>query len=43
VNDADDTLPATPRDPAALLKLAQRWDIDSSLARVVTALDKAAG
>jgi 5'-3' exonuclease len=43
VNDADDALPAAPRDPDALLALAERWDIDSSLARVVTALDKAAG
>lgn len=43
VNDADDTLPAEPRDPDALLELAKRWDIDSSLARVVTAMAKAAG
>jgi 5'-3' exonuclease len=38
----DDTLPATPADPDALVALADRWGIESSLSRLVTALSKAA-
>jgi 5'-3' exonuclease len=36
--DIDDRLPPGPADPEALLALAERWGIDSSLARVVDAL-----
>jgi len=36
----DDTLPRDPRDPAALVELAERWGLDSSLNRVLTALTK---
>jgi 5'-3' exonuclease len=39
----DDAVPVTPRDPDALLVLAQRWNLDSSLARVVTAFTELAG
>jgi 5'-3' exonuclease len=38
----DDRLPVTPVDPTALLALAERWGIDSPLARVVTALTQVA-
>lgn len=34
----DDTLPVHPADPAALVELAERWNLDSSLNRVLTAL-----
>lgn len=34
----DDGVPLTPRDPEALMELSQRWNLDSSLARVVEAL-----
>ncbi len=36
----DDTLPREPRDPAALVELAERWGLDASLNRVLTALTK---
>jgi 5'-3' exonuclease len=36
--DVDDTLPATPVDGDALIALAARWGIDSSLGRLVEAL-----
>ncbi|GAA1982678.1 5'-3' exonuclease [Isoptericola halotolerans] len=39
VGTFDDTLPAAPRDPAALDALASRWGIRSSVDRVLTALD----
>lgn len=38
----DDTLPATPAAPEALLRLAERWGIGSSLSRLVQALSEAA-
>ncbi|UJP40878.1 5'-3' exonuclease [Cellulomonas palmilytica] len=38
VADVDDRLPATPADPDALVALAERWGIASSITRVVTAL-----
>jgi 5'-3' exonuclease len=38
----DDALPATPVDPDALLALADRWGIESSLSRLVTAVSAAA-
>lgn len=38
VPPVDDTLPATPADPDALVALAERWGIGSSLSRLVTAL-----
>lgn len=34
----DDLVPVTPRDPEALVELSARWNLDSSLARVVEAL-----
>jgi 5'-3' exonuclease len=37
----DDALPPTPVDSDALVALAERWGIDSSLARLVEALSKA--
>lgn len=36
--DVDNRLPATPADPDAVVALAQRWGIGSSLTRVVQAL-----
>jgi len=39
----DDALPLTPADPDALLALAARWGIDSSLGRIVEAMSAAAG
>ncbi|UER55807.1 5'-3' exonuclease [Kineosporiaceae bacterium SCSIO 59966] len=36
--DHDDRLPQRPADPDALVRLAQRWGVGSSLARVVDAL-----
>lgn len=38
----DDALPATPAAPDALVALAERWGIESSLSRLVEALSKAA-
>jgi 5'-3' exonuclease len=38
----DDALPVTPRDPDALVALAARWGIESSLSRLVHALTAAA-
>jgi 5'-3' exonuclease len=38
--DVDDVLPATPADPDALVGLAERWGIGSSLGRVVDALGR---
>ncbi|MBT0993240.1 5'-3' exonuclease [Cellulomonas sp. DKR-3] len=38
VAEVDDHLPATPADPEAVVELAQRWGIGSSLTRVVDAL-----
>jgi len=43
VADVDDRLPATPADPDALLALAERWGLASSVRRVVDALTDAAG
>jgi 5'-3' exonuclease len=40
--DRPDTLPATPADPDALVALAERWGLTSSMERLVTALHKAA-
>ena len=34
----DDTLPAGPADPAALVELAERWNLDSALNRLLNAL-----
>ncbi len=34
----DDTLPTAPRDPDALVELADRWGLDSPLNRLLTAL-----
>ncbi|MFS0704836.1 5'-3' exonuclease H3TH domain-containing protein [Cellulomonas sp. 179-A 9B4 NHS] len=42
VADVDDRLPATPADPDALVALAERWGITSSVRRVVDALTAAA-
>lgn len=36
--DADPALPSAPADPEALEQLAQRWGIDSSIARVTDAI-----
>lgn len=38
VPELDDALPRTPTDPDALVALADRWGIESSLARLVDAL-----
>jgi 5'-3' exonuclease len=38
--DVDDRLPATPSDPDALVALADRWGIGSSLGRVVDVLGR---
>jgi 5'-3' exonuclease len=38
----DDALPAHPADPEALVALAERWGIESSLSRLVEALSKTA-
>jgi 5'-3' exonuclease len=38
----DDTLPPTPVDPDALVALADRWGIESSIARLVEAISAAA-
>jgi 5'-3' exonuclease len=38
VPDVDATLPSEPRDPEALVELAERWNLDSSLNRVLNAL-----
>ena len=37
----DDTLPAAPADPAALVELGERWALDSALNRVLSALEVA--
>ncbi|QCB94644.1 5'-3' exonuclease [Cellulomonas shaoxiangyii] len=42
VADADDRLPATPADPEALVALAERWGLSSSVRRVVEALSAVA-
>ncbi|MFC8190985.1 5'-3' exonuclease H3TH domain-containing protein [Cellulomonas sp. NPDC057328] len=42
VADVDDRLPATPADPDALVALAERWGLASSVRRVVDALTAAA-
>ena len=36
--DYDDTLPREPHDPAALVELGDRWNLDASLNRVLNAL-----
>ncbi|WP_143320611.1 5'-3' exonuclease, partial [Cellulomonas iranensis] len=41
VEDADDRLPVAPADPDALVELAQRWGVASSVRRVVDALTDA--
>jgi 5'-3' exonuclease len=38
VPDVDATLPSEPHDPEALIDLAERWNLDSSLNRVLNAL-----
>ena len=38
VSDHDDALPATPPDHAAVVALAERWNLESPLARLVSAL-----
>jgi 5'-3' exonuclease len=38
VPDADGELPVRPRDPAALAELDERWDLSSSLGRMMSAL-----
>ena len=38
--DIDLTAPATPADPDAMLRLAARWGLDSSLSRLVQALSR---
>jgi 5'-3' exonuclease len=38
IPDVDDALPVTPVDPDALVALAERWGIESSLSRLVQAL-----
>jgi 5'-3' exonuclease len=38
VPDIDATLPAEPRDPEKLVELAERWNLDASLNRVLNAL-----
>ncbi len=42
VADVDDRLPATPADPGALVALAERWGLASSVRRVVEALSAVA-
>jgi 5'-3' exonuclease len=41
--DLDDKLCATPRDPARLVALSERWGLDSSLNRLLHALDVTCG
>jgi 5'-3' exonuclease len=38
IPDIDATLPAEPRDPEKLVELAERWNLDASLNRVLNAL-----
>ncbi|NMR20379.1 5'-3' exonuclease [Cellulomonas fimi] len=38
VGDLDDALPPTPADPGALVGLAERWGLTSSVTRIVTAM-----
>jgi len=40
VADVDDTLPDTPADPDAVVALAERWNLKSSMTRVVEALTR---
>jgi 5'-3' exonuclease len=37
--DYDDTLPSEPRDPASLVELGDRWNLDASLNRVLSAFN----
>jgi len=41
--DRDTALPRTPADPDRLAELAARWGLESSVRRLLTALDSAAG
>jgi 5'-3' exonuclease len=41
VPDLDDALPKSPADPAALVELADRYDIESSINRVLNAIARA--
>ncbi|HEX2361180.1 MAG TPA: 5'-3' exonuclease [Jiangellaceae bacterium] len=43
IPDLDASLPAEPRDPEALVDLGERWNLDSSLNRVLNALAARAG
>jgi len=43
VPELDDRLPITPPDHDALIEFARRWGVDSSVARVVTAMTRARG
>ncbi|GAB6902951.1 5'-3' exonuclease [Kineosporia succinea] len=43
VPDLDDALPGTPPDHAALVAFAEKWGVESSVARMVQAMTKAAG
>jgi 5'-3' exonuclease len=38
--DIDDLVPRTPKDPQRLVELADRWGLDSSLNRLLTALSR---
>jgi 5'-3' exonuclease len=38
LRDLDDHLPSTPRDPAALVELADRWNLDGPVNRLLKAL-----
>ncbi|PFG41182.1 5'-3' exonuclease [Georgenia soli] len=40
VAEVDDTLPDTPADPDAVVALAERWNLGSSMARLVDALTR---
>ena len=42
VPELEDQLPATPKDPAALVELSQRWGLDGALNRLLAALAAAA-
>ncbi|HVF03345.1 MAG TPA: 5'-3' exonuclease H3TH domain-containing protein [Frankiaceae bacterium] len=41
IPELDDALCATPRDPAKLVELSDRWGLDSPLNRLLTVLDRA--
>jgi 5'-3' exonuclease len=43
VSPHDDRLPAEPADPAGLVELAEKWNLDAPLNRVLTALGRTAG